>query len=339
MDATLYLRSFLVSFSTAVFLLLFLREALAYVMRRASHTSLPIRRFGGVAVISSFLLATLLNPELVISPVIAGILAGSGAILLFGIWDDVATLGWKIQLAFQFFLGMLLFVFGMRIFSLPVPFIGQVFVDTLPGGVMIGCAVLILWIVFVMNVLNWVDGIDGLLPSVSILAFLALFFLSISPQVNQPPLGILSAALAGAVFGLLIFNVPPSRFFAGTSGSFFIGFSLASMAVLSGAKIATAILVLSLPILDAMWVFVERLQSGDSPFHGGDLRHLHYRLREIGWSDRHIVAGYTIYTGIVGVIALSTGALGKTIAFLFLGAIVVVFLFRVRKRALSVRRS
>lgn len=335
MDIALYLQPFLVSFSVAAFFLLLIWEILVYKTPAAAHMPLPVRRFGGVAVIVAFLLVTLLNPQLVITPVIIGIIMGSGTVLLFGIWDDVVTLGWKTQLVFQTFLGLLLFVSGMRIFSLPVPFMGSVFVNTLPGGMMIGCIVLILWIVFVMNVLNWVDGIDGLLPSISILAFLALFFLSISPQVNQPPLGILSAELAGAVLGLLLFNMPPSRFFAGTSGSFFIGFSLASLSVLSGAKIATAILVLSLPILDALWVFVERLQSGLSPFRGGDSRHLHYRLRDIGWSDRHIVVGYTIYTGIVGVIALSTGAFGKTIAFLSLGAIITVFLFYVRKKALS----
>lgn len=335
MDVSLYFQPFLVSFSVVVVLLLLLREMLTYATRSALCRTLPVRRFGGGAVIIAFLFAIFLNPQLIVTPVIAGMIVGSGAILLFGIWDDVVTFGWKAQLMFQLFLGVLLFVSGMRIFSLPMPFVGQVFVNTLPGGVMIGCIVLILWIVFVMNVLNWVDGIDGLLPSIATLAFLALLFLSISPQVNQPPLGILSVALTGAVLGLLLFNMPPSRFFAGTSGSFFIGFSLASLSVLSGAKIATAILVLSLPILDALWVFTERLQLGLSPFHGGDSRHLHYRLREIGWSDRHIVAGYTIYTGIVGVIALSTGSLGKTVALLFLGIIITVFLFWVRKRALS----
>ncbi len=336
MDISFYFQPFLVSFSVVVILLLLLWEMLTYATRFALCKNLPTRRFGGVAVIIAFLSTILLNPQLIVTPVITSMIVGSGAILFFGIWDDTKMLGWKVQLMFQLFLGVLLFVSGMRIFSLPIPFFGQVFVNTLPGGVMIGCIVLILWIVFVMNVLNWVDGVDGLLPSVATLAFFALFFLSISPQVNQPPLGILSVALAGSVLGLLLFNMPPSRFFAGTSGSFFIGFSLASLSVLSGAKIATAILVLSLPILDALWVFTERLQSGRSPFHGGDSRHLHYRLREIGWSDRHIVAGYTVYTGIVGMIALSTGSLGKTVAFLFLGTTIMVFLSWVRKRALSV---
>lgn len=335
MDISLYFQPFLVSFSVTALLLLLLREVLTHARRSALYKVLPVRRFGGVAIIIAFLLAIFLNTQLIVTPVITGMIVGSGAILLFGIWDDVITLGWKVQLIFQFFLGILLFVSGMRIFSLPVPFVGQVFVNTLPGGEMISCIVLILWVIFVMNVLNWVDGIDGLLPSIATLAFLALFFLSISSQVNQPPLGILSVVLAGSVLGLLLFNMPPSRFFAGTSGSFFVGFSLASLSVLSGAKIATAILVLSLPILDALWVFTERLQSGRSPFHGGDSRHLHYRLREIGWSDKHIVAGYTIYTGIVGVIALSTGSLGKTVALLFLGTIITVFLFWVRKKALS----
>ena len=331
-NPTLYLQPFLVSFSIAVFLLLLFRGALAWV-----KTSLPVRRWGGVAVIMAFLLAVVTHPHLVMTPVIVGMLVGSVMILFFGIWDDISTLDWKVQLFFQIFLGAMLFAFGMRIFSVPVPFVGQVFVNTLPGGTAIGCVLLVLWVVFVMNVLNWVDGIDGLLSSVSLLSLFALLFLALSPQVNQPPVGILSVALAGAVLGLLLFNVPPSRFFAGTSGSFFIGFAVASISVLSGTKIATALLVLSLPVLDALWVFADRLCAGVSPFRGGDARHLHYRLREIGWSDRRILLWYTFYTGVVGLLALSTGTLGKTFSFILVGVVVLSFLFWARKQTIALR--
>ena len=334
MDPTLYLQPFLMSFLGAVFLLLLFREVLVWV-----NTSLPVGRWGGVAVILASLLAVVTNPHLVMTPVIGGVLVGSTMILFFGILDDILVFGWKVQLSFQILLGVSLFLFGMRIFSVPVPFVGQVFVNALPGGTAIGCALLILWVVFVTNVLNWVDGIDGLLSSVSLLSFFSLLFLSLSPQVNQPPIGILCATLAGAVFGLLLFNVPPSRFFAGTSGSFFIGFSIAAISVLSGTKIATALLALSLPVLDALWVFADRLCAGVSPFRGGDARHLHYRLREIGWSDRRILLSYTLYTGTVGALALSTGTLGKTVSFILVGIVVLSFLFWVRKKTIFLRTS
>lgn len=331
MSLSFYVAPFLTSFLVSTSLLFLFREISAYLSRARGHWSIDYRRFGGVAVILSFLCAVLFRSPLVVTPVILGIVTGSIAILFFGIWDDIVTLSWKIQLTFQISLGVALFAFGLRIFSLPVPFVGQVFVDTLPGSEILGFVVLVLWVVFVMNALNWVDGVDGLLPSVSLLAFFALFALSLSPQVNQPPLGILSIALAGAVFGLLLFNIPPSRFLSGTTGSLFIGFSLSSIAVLSGAKMATCILVLSLPMLDALWVFLERLRSGRSPFHGGDARHLHYRLRERGWSDRSLVVGYTIYTGVVGIIALSFGAIGKTMAFLVLSVLLGIFLLRMER--------
>ncbi len=333
MDLSLYIRPFLTSFSVAVVVLtLFLR--LLSGSKGYSRNALLFRRFGGIAVILAFLSAVLLDPRLVLTPEIVGILVGSGAIMAFGAWDDVAALGWKTQFAFQCFLGGVLFVSGFRIFSVPVPFVGQVFVDGVSGGAILGGAILVFWVISVMNVLNWADGIDGLLPSLSFLAFLALFFLSVSPAVNQPPTGILSVAIAGAVLGLLIFNFPPSKFLAGTSGSFFVGFSLASISVLSGAKIATAVLVLSLPILDALWVFFERLRSNRSPFQGGDARHLHYRLREMGWSDRRIVAIYTLYTGVIGGIALSSGVLGKTLILLGLSALAVPLLALIRRKTL-----
>lgn len=330
MDIFLYLSPFLTGFVISTALLF---TARTLFLRMESRFAMPVRRFGGAAVIGSFALSILMNPHLVLTPAILGIIVGSIGILFFGILDDIATLSWKLQLAFQISLGVVLFVSGLRIFSLPVPFVGQVFVDTLPGGEMLGIIVLILWVVFVMNALNWTDGIDGLLPSISIFAFFALFCLSISSRVDQPPLGIIAVVLAGAVLGLLVFNFPPSYFFPGTTGSFFIGFSLASLSILSGAKLATAILVLSLPMLDAIWVFVERLRCGQSPFRGGDLRHLHYRLRELGWSDRAIVSGYAAYTALVGGIALSFGSAGKTIAFLVLSILVGAFLFQVQKRA------
>jgi UDP-GlcNAc:undecaprenyl-phosphate GlcNAc-1-phosphate transferase len=330
MERLFYFQPFLSSFAVAVCVLFLLQAMVA----RRGNTGIAFfsraRRFGGVAILFGFLFSVFSNDRLVITSALFGMIIGSIAILCFGLWDDIKKLGWKIQLVFQIALGSMLFVSGFRILSLPVPFVGHVFLETVPLGAVVGFCALLLWIVLVMNVLNWADGIDGLLPSVSLVSCSVIFLLSLAPEVNQPPIGILSAALLGSILAFLFWNVPPARILAGTSGSFFIGFAISSLAVLSGTKIATALLVLLLPVLDALWVFFERLLSGVSPFRG-DVRHLHYRLRDIGWSDRRIVVWYTLFTTSVGILALSTRALGKTVSFALMCGLVILFLAWVRK--------
>lgn len=330
MEWFFYVQPFLSGFTVAVCILFLLQAIVARCKNMGSAFFPRTRRFGGVAVLLGFLFSVLSNDRLVITPALFGMILGSIAILSFGLWDDVKKLGWKIQLVFQIALGSMLFASGFRILSLPMPFMGHVSLETIPMGVAIGFFALLFWIVLVMNVLNWADGIDGLLPSISLVSCSVIFLLALSPEVNQPPIGILSAALFGSILALFFWNIPPARILAGTSGSFFIGFAISSLAVLSGTKIATALLVLLLPVLDALWVFVERLRSGTSPFHG-DFRHLHYRLRDIGWSDRRIVAWYTIFTTGVGILALSTRAFGKTLSFVLVCGLVISFLAWVRK--------
>ncbi len=139
-----------------------------------------------------------------------------------------------------------------------------------------------------MNAMNWLDGLDGLAGGVGFIGAITLFFLSISNLVNQSPLGIISIILAGAILGFLIFNFYPAKIFMGTSGSMFLGFILAVLAIFSGGKIATALLVMGFPILDAVWVIAQRIKSGKSPFKG-DARHLHYKLLEKGWPQKKVV--------------------------------------------------
>jgi len=139
-----------------------------------------------------------------------------------------------------------------------------------------------------MNVMNWLDGLDGLAGGVGFIGAITLFFLSISHLVNQPPLGIISIAVAGAILGFLFFNFYPAKIFMGTTGSMFLGFILAVLAIFSGGKIATALLIMGFPILDAVWVIAQRIKAGESPFKG-DTRHLHYKLLERGWPQRRVV--------------------------------------------------
>lgn len=275
----------------------------------------------------AFLGAIALDTHLVVTRDIWGLIIGGSLACLFGLRDDFSELSFKTQFFFQVSLAVILFVFGTRITTLKNPFGDAVVFSLHPVAIVSGFLLLLLWLVLVTNAVNWLDGLDGLLGGVSLITFIIIFFLSVKPEVNQPPIAILAVIGAGIALGFLVFNIYPARILAGTSGSLFIGLFITALAVIAGTKIATALLVLSLPIADALWVIGERIRSGESIFHP-DQRHLHYKLRELGWTERQIAGFFFVLTGFVGAVALYTEALGKFIAFfLVFGVIFSLLLF------------
>ncbi|RME98247.1 MAG: undecaprenyl/decaprenyl-phosphate alpha-N-acetylglucosaminyl 1-phosphate transferase, partial [Chloroflexi bacterium] len=110
-------------------------------------------------------------------------------------------------------------------------------------------------------------------------------------------------ALAAACLGFLPFNFHPARVFMGSSGSMVLGFALASLSILAPAKVATALLVLSVPIIDVAWLIILRWRRRGNPTQPGR-DHLHYRLLDMGFSQRQIVLLYTLFCAGFGLLAL-----------------------------------
>lgn len=296
-----------------------------------------VPRLGGVAMCLALLGAVLSDTHLVLTREITGLLVASVLACSFGLWDDVRELSYKAQGFLQVALTVILFVFGMRITTLHSPFGGTVvFSEQAVIPILLSFFLLLVWIVLVMNAVNWLDGLDGLLGGVSLITFVVVFFLSLKPEVNQPPVALLAIIAAGLAAGFLFFNMHPARIFAGTSGSMLLGLLITALAVIAGTKIATALLVLSLPIADALWVIGERLYSGQSVFHP-DRRHLHYKLRELGWPEGRIAWFFFLLTALVGLIALNTAALGKLIAFLLVATVFFSFLIFVAHKTKQAR--
>ena len=285
-----------------------------------------ISRLGGVAMCGAFLFTVIFDSHLVLTREFFGLLVGGILVCVFGLWDDLRELGFKAQVFFQVSMTVILFIFGIRITSLRNPF-GETWVFPEQGMVpiLLGFCLLFFWVLLVVNAVNWLDGLDGLLGGVSFITFLTIFFLSLKPEVNQPPVALLAIAGAGIVGGFLVFNIHPAKILAGTAGSFFLGFLITVLAIIAGTKIATALLVLSLPIADALWVIRERFVSGSSIFQS-DERHLHYRLRDLGWSERRIAWFFSLLTACISMIALNTEALGKFIALLLVLSIIFALL-------------
>ncbi|MBI3260882.1 undecaprenyl/decaprenyl-phosphate alpha-N-acetylglucosaminyl 1-phosphate transferase [Candidatus Berkelbacteria bacterium] len=331
-----YLATFLLALGTTLIITPFVRRFANSVGLmdkpgpRRVHTK-PTARGGGLAVFFGFWLvlgATLLfAPDQLrfierqvfgIDQNLIGVFLGGAILLAVGLWDDYRPLRPGVKLIWHFVAAIMPVLFGIRIWWFSHPFGG-------PNIVLGSWSNLIvpLWLVLMINVMNWLDGIDGLATGIAGIASVILLALSLTSFVNQPATALMAATLAGATFGFLPYNFHPAKIFLGDSGSQFLGYMIGIFAIISGGKVATASLVLGIPILDALWVIARRIASRQSPFKA-DRRHLHHRFLDIGLSQRQTVLVYYLIALLFGMIALGTKTYGKLVAGMWLVALMVV---------------
>jgi UDP-GlcNAc:undecaprenyl-phosphate GlcNAc-1-phosphate transferase len=317
----------------AIFVLNFFAGKIRWIHRKSKRHihQQNVFRLGGVAMIVAFVVAIFLNKDLFINASLYGVLIALAIILIVGVWDDMREIFWKTQFFYQVAVAIIIFIFGVRIYHITNPLNGGI-IDLSSGfAIIFSIALVIFWVVLMINSMNWLDGIDGLSGGITFIGASTIFFLSLYPEVNQPPVAILAMILAGATLGFLIFNFYPSMILAGTSGSMFMGFTLAVLAIFAGTKIATSILIMALPIIDFVWVIGERFRKRKSIFKP-DKNHLHHKLMEIGWSQRKIALHYYIITAFIAVIALNTRMIGKSLTLVATIAIVVITLIFINKK-------
>lgn len=182
--------------------------------------------------------------------------------------------------------------------------------------------VAIVWIVWVMNMLNWSKGVDGQMPGIVAISAIIIGILSLRfPIADHYSLisAKLSFIIAGASLGFLIFNYYPAKIFPGY-GATAIYLLLGVVSILSSAKLATAILVMGIPMIDGIFTIVRRILSGKSPFWH-DKKHLHHLLLKIGFSHRTIALFYWTISAILGALALILSSKGKLFAIIMLAII------------------
>lgn len=204
-----------------------------------------------------------------------------------GAIDDVRGLapGWK--LLGQFVAAAMPVAAGLRI-----DFVG----NPLQGGLvslgLLGYPISVLWIVGFANVINLIDGLDGLAAGVSAIA--AASFLVLAVQMNELVAAILAAVLIGSCAGFLRYNFHPASIHMGDSGSMFLGFMLATMALHGVMKSVAAItlvvplLVIGVPLFDTASAIIRRRRHG-RPIQEADNGHIHHRLLNRGFSQRQTV--------------------------------------------------
>jgi len=178
------------------------------------------------------------------------------------------------------------------------------------------------WLMGMIYTTKFLDGLDGLTSGVGLIGAITMFALSLTEKVNQPITASLAIILAGSLLGFLIYNFNPASIFLGEAGSTFIGFALGVLAVILGAKIATALLIMGIPILDVAWVIVRRTFYRNSPFMG-DRRHLHFKLLDIGFSQKQTVLTLYGISALFGFTAVFLQSLGKLIALILLVCVMV----------------
>lgn len=249
-----------------------------------------------------------------------GVVVGSMVLLLGGLIDDRWDLSPWAQFAIQ--------IGGALIAVSHIIFI-EVFTNPLSGEEVwlssrpLAVVITVIWIVGLINTVNWLDGLDGLAAGVGTIA--ALLFAWHSYRLGQEAVAAFPLALAGALLGFLPYNFAPARIFLGTAGAYVVGYNLATLSILSPAKIATALLVLAVPIIDGVWRVIDRLRHGRSPFHG-DRGHLHFRLVDQGVPVRRIVVSYYALSLTFGLVAIFAPGLMKLILLLLLAAVVLAIL-------------
>jgi UDP-GlcNAc:undecaprenyl-phosphate GlcNAc-1-phosphate transferase len=308
--------SYLVVFFTAFILALVLTPVSArfgYLLRltdrpggRRAHQG-EVPRTGGVALFAGFVGTGLLVFALSNSGIwpaigaednklLAGVLVGSSFLFLFGLWDDWRDLPVWLQFAAQFGAALIAISFDIIVERVTLPIRGYTvfpFWITYP--------LTVFWIVGMINTVNWLDGLDGLAAGVAAIA--SLLFAAHAYSLGQTVVALFPLALAAACLGFLPFNFQPARIFMGSSGSMLLGFALASLSILAPAKVATALLVLGIPILDVVWLIIQRWRERGNPTIAGR-DHLHYRLLDLGFSQRHIVILYYLFCTAFGLLAL-----------------------------------
>ena len=191
------------------------------------------------------------------------------------------------------------------------------------------------WIVGMINTVNFLDGMDGLACGVAAIGALILAFVSL--RLGQTDVALLCFVLAGAAAGFLPHNLYPARIFMGTSGAWFLGFMLAALAIVGGAKLATALLVIGVPVFDVAVLIVLRALSRQ-PIWQGDRRHLHHRLVDTGLSYRGTLLLYYCLSAAFGMYALAftnTRSVGlglKLYGLVMLGLVMAALLVFLRQR-------
>jgi UDP-GlcNAc:undecaprenyl-phosphate GlcNAc-1-phosphate transferase len=312
---------------------------------RKVHTR-PTPQLGGIAIFTGFVAAMLVSflftglddrlPRDYFENLrLSLMLVGAALLWLVSLIDDIRELPALPRLGWQFFCALIAvgpYVWEQQLYGATDQASGIIFTafnNPFTGGQVnlhawspwLAIMVTLFWIVGMTNMLNMLDGLDGLAAGVTLIAAAILAIHTF--MLEQYTVALLPLALAGVCCGFLPYNFHPARIFMGDSGAMVLGYLLAIAAIIGGAKLASALLVLGVPILDSIWMVVYRWMMGYRILHA-DRGHLHHRLLDLGLSQRQVVVLYYSVSALFGAFALLVPSEARLLKLGALGVLVVL---------------
>lgn len=290
----------------------------------------PIPRAGGLPIYIAIFISSFIflfsSAHLVI------ILTAGFFVVLVGILDDKFDLSPYLRFATNISLASVVVFSGITIPFITNP-LGEImhFSAQNLNSYFIPQILAIIWIVWVMNMLNWSKGVDGQMPGIAAISAIVIGIASLRfPILDAANITTsqLSFIVAGASLGFLAFNFYPAKIFPGYSATI-LGFLIGILSILSGVKLATAILVMGVPTVDALFTVMRRILAKRSPFWH-DKGHLHHLLLARGFSQRSIAIFYWVMSGVLGLIALNLSSRGKLFAIILLLVLVGGIIFSLK---------
>lgn len=315
-----------------------------------AHTETRIiPRAGGLAIFMGILIAAAIF--IPFAKGIVGILLGCSLLVFVGILDDKKDVHPYVRLGVNILAACLAVAGGAGVPFITNPLDGSVLhFDTIrwsfdffgPHSILpIADLIAIVWLVWTMNMVGWSGGVDGQLSGfVAISAFTIglLSFNQISIENFPAWTGTALAFItAGAYLGFIPWHFPPQKIMPGYGGKSLAGFLLGTLAILTTAKLGTAILVLGVPLIDAVFVKITQIFRGQNPTLA-TRSFLHHRLLDAGWSKRQVALFYWSVSAILGVIALNVNAKQKFFAVLVVAVFVAAVILWLKLSSIFLKR-
>lgn len=275
----------------------------------------PIPRLGGLGIYMGFILGYVLFGTMSLK--MNAILIGSFIIIITGIIDDINPIPAKIKFLFQIVAASVVAFYGKILLS-----------DLSAFGFYIEFGIFsypitILFIVSIINCINLIDGLDGLAAGLSSIYFITIGIVIVGWMHTFELDAVITFVMLGSTLGFLCHNFNPAKIFMGDSGSMFLGYMIAVIALLGFKNVTlTTLLVpiclLAIPIMDTLFAIIRRVIN-KKPIGEPDKKHLHHQLLNLNISHRNTVliiyfvdilfAGamlvYMLYDRMVGVILYS----------------------------------
>lgn len=308
-----------------------------------THTGI-IPRGGGIPLFIGFLITSLLFVTL--NKLYLGIIIASTLTVIIGVLDDYYDISPYLRFGINLLISGLVIGFGLGIPFISNPFGEVIRLDTwrvtfelfgrhsvLPFADILA----LIWLTWITNMINWSKGVDGQMPGFVAVAALFLGILSqrfIAHDVTTSNVMFFAFIISGVFVGFLPFNFYPQKIMPGYGGGALAGFWLGVLSILSFGKIGTFIVVLAIPMIDAIYTLIRRIKKGVSPFKA-DRGHFHHRLMELGWGKRRIAVFYWFITAILGCASLFLSGIEKLIAFMIVALLLALFFFIIDKKQRS----